>query len=362
MKEFKFSTEAALSVVSDDMKIICVEDINLHDDISIFDEYNIYGVLSCTRYYFDHKNIKLTPSGLSTAILNNVDESVLFIPSLDLNLSIERKTIDTTALHPYAKIICDEPFSEIKIVFVPNNEKTNEIIAQNGLTCSCDELKEIFANNFIYLSVEEVIFNMIEKREQLLELELLYIGQAQGRDIERNAVSRLKNHETLQKILMDYHARHPNKRLYIMLFPFTENQIMMFNGIEDLPTFDNKDDVNHKNRLIQDAIAIRNNDENRKRQIINITEAALINYFKPYYNTTFVNNFPSAGHSSYRHYYDLEYNLIVVELHRLYGVKVYTDTKSVFGERNFIEYELFKDNRESIFNIFEHIKRADKQS
>ena len=35
------------------------------------------------------------------------------------------------------------------------------------------------------------------------------------------------------------------------------------------------------------------------QQVINITEAALINYFKPIYNTCFVENFPNTNHKGY---------------------------------------------------------------
>ena len=34
-------------------------------------------------------------------------------------------------------------------------------------------------------------------------------------------------------------------------------------------------------------------------QIINITEAAMINYFKPPYNINFIDNFPDKNHKGY---------------------------------------------------------------
>jgi|GEM_PF-3100290 len=39
--------------------------------------------------------------------------------------------------------------------------------------------------------------------------------------------------------------------------------------------------------------------KSEEQQIINITEAALINYFKPPYNVNFVENFPNVRHKGY---------------------------------------------------------------
>ena len=50
------------------------------------------------------------------------------------------------------------------------------------------------------------------------------------------------------------------------------------------------------------------------QQRINFTEAALIRYFQPEYNTLFKDPFPSPVHSSYASCYDVDLNMIAVEV------------------------------------------------
>ena len=52
-----------------------------------------------------------------------------------------------------------------------------------------------------------------------------------------------------------------------------------------------------------------------ENQVINIAEAAIINYFKPEYNKMYVENFPDVNHKGYKQYYDLDYNALIVEIY-----------------------------------------------
>lgn len=56
------------------------------------------------------------------------------------------------------------------------------------------------------------------------------------------------------------------------------------------------------------------NSELKENQIINVAEAAIINYFNPKYNTNFIDNFPNINHKGYKQYYDLDYNSISVKI------------------------------------------------
>jgi hypothetical protein len=51
-----------------------------------------------------------------------------------------------------------------------------------------------------------------------------------------------------------------------------------------------------------------------ERQQIAFTEAALIRYFQPRYNRIFRDTFPNPEHSTYRECYDIELNMVSVEL------------------------------------------------
>ena len=99
----------------------------------------------------------------------------------------------------------------------------------------------------------------------------------------------------------------------------------------------------------------------RKKKVIsiwiNITEAALINYFKPEYNVNFIDNFPDENHKGYKKYYDLDYNALSVELDLEFDhapiIQLYTSTNRINSSFDFIRYQLFNDNeRSNMYEIF----------
>ena len=51
-----------------------------------------------------------------------------------------------------------------------------------------------------------------------------------------------------------------------------------------------------------------------ERQRINFTEAALIRYFQPEYNTIYRDSFPNPMHTSYSECYDLDINSVMAEI------------------------------------------------
>ena len=71
----------------------------------------------------------------------------------------------------------------------------------------------------------------------------------------------------------------------------------------------------------------------RLDQVINIMEAALINYFKPEYNVNFVENFPNENHKGYKQYFELDYNSLCVEIDlefdSLNWVQLYSDANKI---------------------------------
>ncbi|CAM4489242.1 hypothetical protein PATY110618_21825 [Paenibacillus typhae] len=94
-----------------------------------------------------------------------------------------------------------------------------------------------------------------------------------------------------------------------------------------------------------------------EEQVINITEAAIINYFKPYYNTNFIENFPSTEHTGYKQYYDLDYNCMSVELDLEFdsmpNIELHTDNNNIKNCWEFIQYNLSNDpNRRNMYEIF----------
>jgi hypothetical protein len=51
-----------------------------------------------------------------------------------------------------------------------------------------------------------------------------------------------------------------------------------------------------------------------EQQFINFTEAALIRYFQPAFNVIYKDSFPNPAHKTYSECYDLDVNLVNVEI------------------------------------------------
>lgn len=167
------------------------------------------------------------------------------------------------------------------------------------------------------------------------------------------ATDRLKSHSTLQRILTDYYSSHPDKQLHIFLMEFTPQIQASFDGLTGLYTATYEEDSHFKDVI---------NNPLKYNQIINITEAAIINYFRPPYNIKFIDNFPDEDHKGYTQYYDLDYNSLIVEIDLEFDTKGYvqlfTDTNRINSSFDCIKYDLFNDpNRKNMFDIFEGKKK-----
>ncbi|RRN67550.1 hypothetical protein EI200_22470 [Peribacillus simplex] len=179
-----------------------------------------------------------------------------------------------------------------------------------------------------------------------LDCEIVYIGQSYGKKGERDAFTRLKSHSTLQKIQSDHLFESPESDIAITLWEFTPRLLTSFDGIRKEFEKSSQEDIDHMQKVLE------NPPLKIDKQLINITEAALINYFKPEYNQHFKNNFPDVGHD-YKYYYDLDFNSILVELDpSAINAGVYSKEKK-YKVFNPIEYTLHPEMmRKSMFDIF----------
>lgn len=145
-------------------------------------------------------------------------------------------------------------------------------------------------------------------KEDLLDFEVLYIGQAFGTNGKRTALDRLSSHSTLQKIYSEAMSRNPDSEIWLMLASFEQKKITTMNGMFDMPEENEQEDI-------QRATKFMNSSQNQftEKQIINFTEAALIKTFLPQYNKEYKDTFPNPAHSSYSECYELDVNSIVVE-------------------------------------------------
>lgn len=146
---------------------------------------------------------------------------------------------------------------------------------------------------------------------EILDYEILYIGQAYGKDGKRTALDRLSSHETVQKIYTHALTNNPDCDIWILLTKFSQVSVL-FNLESDLIKFNSKNEEKDYNKCEQ-FIDDRGLSFTEK-QMINFTEAALIRYFEPIYNKEFKDSFPNKKHKSYSECYTLDTRAITIEL------------------------------------------------
>ncbi|MFN8437005.1 MAG: hypothetical protein U0V72_05135 [Cytophagales bacterium] len=170
--------------------------------------------------------------------------------------------------------------------------------------------------------IVDAIHEKSDTIEPLLDLEVLYIGQAFGEDGNRTAIDRLGSHSTLQKIYSEAMQRNPDSEIWILLASFQQKNISTMNGMITMSQSNEKEDFNRWMNF--------NNGENpfSDKQKINFTEAALIRTFLPQYNKEYKDTFPNPAHSSYSECYSLDLNAIVVEMDMTEARRwLYSDSK-----------------------------------
>ncbi|WP_222709906.1 hypothetical protein [Reinekea thalattae] len=151
---------------------------------------------------------------------------------------------------------------------------------------------------------DEYIQTKLSNQTNSVNFEVKYIGQAYGKNGSRNAIDRLKSHETLQKIALKgipegYHLTllllsiQPNNQLYTLINPFAKN---------------NKD----SNARINSGVNKLYNTTEHER--ITLYEASLIRYFSPEFNKEFKDSFPCTNLKILQDCYDKDFSGIIAEI------------------------------------------------
>ena len=184
-----------------------------------------------------------------------------------------------------------------------------------------------------------------------LDYEILYIGQAYGKNGKRTALDRLSSHETVQKIYTHSSSQHPDSDIWIMLTNFSQQSMLMMVGADLIKVSDEDSKIEtEKLRHIFDNDGLHIS-ENQK---INFTEAALIKYFEPEYNKDFKDSFPSFKHKSYSECYSLDVKALTIELDTFEMVRNIYTNKSGRKEYHMKMFEFNSDeDRISMLEAFE---------
>ena len=322
----KYLFEAGLNVFPSYKRLVLIEDL---EEISKKDKhhYHIYAILSYDQVFFDMQKTKTTEKGIKPVVFNGSGSKrkEYELPLFTIAPELDHRKIEMEIPFPPTKMnVCikDERFL-----------KQYSEIYHSELDVMAQEL------------FEDVSECVIDKQA----FEVLYIGQAYGKNGERTAFDRLEQHSTLQKILTKYRNENPDKHIYVLLLEIQKQLAMSFDGISK--EYEKTEEESDKH---MDEICCNIPED---EQVINITEAALINYFKPEYNVNFIDNFPDENHKGYKKYHDLDYNALSVELDLEFDhapiIQLYTSTNRINSSFDFIRYQLFNDNeRSNMYEIF----------
>lgn len=270
MAERKFISEFGLNMLvgwkfllqQDHLHIVSETDVDPH----------IYFICRMPRITLDPESISITRERLSGVFRKQIKDKHIDIP------------FDTENVNGYTDVKFESvyPYTDFKIVDTKNGR--------------------------IYLEGKSVLLLSIlgdEYREHL-NLEVLYIGQSYGKDGSRNAGERLQKHETLQEIYSEAMTKNPDQDIWLLLCTFQPLIVASFDGRKQNYQTTEEEDTAHISNVLDAEIS--------EQQKINFTEAALIRYFQPEYNKTFKDTFPNPAHLTYRECYDIELNMVCVEL------------------------------------------------
>jgi hypothetical protein len=188
----------------------------------------------------------------------------------------------------------------------------------------------------------------IARRLTRTDLHVLYIGQSQGREIERTAVNRLGRHEKWDVFERYLATDGAHEELWILLLGQHRAQHLNMT----IPSVrGNEHDVAE---LLQ-----RNSvpPDFQEADCINFIEAGLINYFRPRFNTTFTKGaFPTRRHASYEKFFAEPVDLAAIELTtwESIGCRLYSNRAAA----RFLHVKPYQLNPEfNLFTPFAHLRR-----
>ena len=165
----------------------------------------------------------------------------------------------------------------------------------------------------------------LEESKYYLNTEIVYIGQAFGENGECLPAEELMSDPTLQKVEADLLREYPEKDLALLLLEF-KSQLL-----EEIDSEDGD--------LVQLQEITKNPPLELSNQILDATEAALINYFKPEYNEKFNNGFSRVED------HRLHYHSITVQVHpNIMGLKLFSKEKKYLSNERIVSSSLLSKN------------------
>lgn len=137
-----------------------------------------------------------------------------------------------------------------------------------------------------------------------VDFEVVYVGQAYGKDGSRSALTRLQKHETLQKIALSDNREGFRLTLLLLEIENDNRVITHFNPHA-------KDSASGEARIALGLDKLFNTSEAER---VMLYEASLIRYFQPKYNKEFKDSFPSTRMKVLQDCYEKDFAALVAEI------------------------------------------------
>jgi hypothetical protein len=151
---------------------------------------------------------------------------------------------------------------------------------------------------------DEEIARRLNDQLNVMPFEVLYIGQAYGKEGSRNALDRLLNHATFQKISLTGIAADRRLTLLMIEIESDNRLITMIN-----PWAKNK--AGGEKRITAGLDKLFGTSEAER---VTLFEASLIRYFQPQFNKEFKDSFPSTNLKILSDCYDKDFSAIASEI------------------------------------------------
>jgi hypothetical protein len=150
----------------------------------------------------------------------------------------------------------------------------------------------------------EAKYQKLAQTYDCLQFDVQYIGQAFGADGSRNALDRLRKHETLQKIALQGVPEGYRLELILLEVVPATRVITVFNPKAE-------DKTQGAGRIKAGLDKLFGTDEKER---VSLFEAALIRYFRPPFNERFKDSFPSTNMKVLKDCYAKDFSAIVAEI------------------------------------------------
>jgi hypothetical protein len=177
-------------------------------------------------------------------------------------------------------------------------------IPEGARIVETDQGRFVEKDGILWAPSEEFIMRRLNNEQDAIAFDVLYVGQAYGKDGSRNALDRLLKHETLQKISVK--GIPVDRRLTILMLELESGNrmITVMN-----PWAQNKGDGPGRIAAGLDKL-FGTSDAER----VTLYEASFIRYFQPPFNKEFKSSFPSTNLKVLSDCYEKDFACLVSEI------------------------------------------------